>query len=163
MKTIYEFQQAPIFLARSFYPIVVFEANPEFGKRDSEIPPALSVNIGDIRFEPNEEDENQVVTYMTIRLEWPDEPSPPYNQATLHAVGAFILTPELADALKQKHVALSSPSMLYSSAREYIKQITMNGPWGPLMLPGMEFRERKNSESDEKVSPEAAPKEEGTH
>jgi len=31
--------------------------------------------------------------------------------------------------------------MLYSSAREYVKLITLNGPWGGVMLPGLVFQE----------------------
>jgi preprotein translocase subunit SecB len=143
----YECRQAPIAMINCFYPAVVFEANPAFAQRATGEPVALHVDTSNIRFEPVPDAANSFVVSLTIRLSWPDEAVPPYRNAWLEAVGIFQAAPGLPPAAFEKHRALSGPSMLYSSAREYVKLITLNGPWGGVMLPGLVFQEAGRAET----------------
>lgn len=148
----FEFNQAPIFMTNSMYPVVLFEADPAFQNRESEGPAKMSVAIENLRFETIEEREDEFAVYMTIKLSWPEEEVPPYKQALVQAVAMFLLAPDLPKGLRERHRAMSGPSMLYSSAREFVKSLTANGPWGPILLPGMHFREVQAQEDGD--SPE---------
>lgn len=144
----YQCRPAPIAMVNCYFPALVFEANPAFAQRSAEEPAGMHVDVSDIRFTPVPDLATGFAVTLRVSLSWPDEPAPPYHKAWLEAVGEFRLSSGLPTVAAEKHRALSGPSMLYASAREFIKLITLNGPWGGILLPGMVFEELVTDPAD---------------
>ncbi len=153
MTRTYVCRPAPITMVNCFYPAVVFEADPTFVQREATGPVTMQVDVSNIRFEPGPDAANSFVVSLKITLSWPEEAAPPYRCAWLEAVGVFQVALGLPASAFEMHRAMSAPSMLYSSAREYVKLLTLNGPWGGVLLPGKLFQEAESEPEPEVAVP----------
>ncbi len=66
-------------------------------------------------------------------------PDLPY-EIRLHVIGYFQLDPEFEHKDLEHLVQVNGASVLYSAARDFVLTLTSRGPWGPLMLPTINFR-----------------------
>jgi hypothetical protein len=139
MKATFEIELAPVYMLRCFYPVIEFEATPEFKTGDETKRPRMNVNFEELAFA--DDASNKDVFRVTIGLEmtWPDAEIPPYRRARILCVGDFRFAEGTPDNLRERHKYLSAPSMLYSGTREFVKSLSGSGPYGQIMLPGAIF------------------------
>lgn len=140
MKATIEVELAPVRLVRSFFPVVEFEASPDFGPRDPGQPMLMNIGCDDLQFAKDPKDSDAFRVTLGLRMEWPAESVPPYQKARILCVGDFRFAPETPEIVREHHIYLSAPSMLYSGAREFVKMITANGPYMQIILPGVTFK-----------------------
>lgn len=67
------------------------------------------------------------------------ESSLPY-EILLHIIGYFRVDPDFKHDNLEHLVQVNGASVLYSAARDFVLTLTSRGPWGPLMLPTVNFR-----------------------
>ena len=65
----------------------------------------------------------------------------PYD-FSLKLVGFFAVHPKWPKNQVETLVKINGPAILYSAAREIIAQVTGRGPWGPMLLPAVNFIDR---------------------
>jgi preprotein translocase subunit SecB len=58
----------------------------------------------------------------------------------LHVIGYFRVDPDYEHEHLEHLVQINGASVLYSAARDFVLTLTSRGPWGPLMLPTVNFR-----------------------
>jgi preprotein translocase subunit SecB len=58
---------------------------------------------------------------------------------SIEIVGFFGVHPKWPKNQIETLVKINGPAILYSAAREIIVQITSRGPWGPMLLPAVNF------------------------
>jgi len=58
----------------------------------------------------------------------------------LHVIGYFRVDPDYEHDRLEHLVQINGASVLYSAARDFVLTLTSRGPWGPLMLPTVNFR-----------------------
>ncbi len=53
--------------------------------------------------------------------------------------GFFQVDPKWPQSKVETLVNINAPAVLYGAAREILAQVTSRGPWGPLLLPAVNF------------------------
>lgn len=130
--------KAPLKLQYLFFPMINCCALPQETSENARMPkPKI------IRAIPkyNEDYSNCSVT-LTIKSEERSEETKLLYEYELVVFGSFewiAEKPEDEDYLL-KSLAVTGASILYSSAREMLYQISSRGPWKPCMLPAVAFR-----------------------
>jgi preprotein translocase subunit SecB len=143
----FEVSIAPIRLEKCLYPVIELEANPDFAQNnDPGNSPVMKVDFEGLNFELNDEYPNSFILTLPILLTWENTDNPPYRKAMIRAVGMFSWHPETKDDFREVLMTTSGPSMLYSSAREFLRIITGSGPWGELILPAVFVRPAPDDE-----------------
>jgi preprotein translocase subunit SecB len=140
MKARLEIEQAPIRMMRSFYPVVEFEAEPTFDPNGREKPPRMNLEFDELSFAPEANNPNVFRVILGLTMQWPEETLPPYRKAHVLCIGDFSFVDGTPEEVRERHMYLSAPSMLFSGAREYVKLVTANGPFAPILLPGAIFK-----------------------
>jgi len=69
-----------------------------------------------------------------------DADSEPLYKLKLHIVGFFRVSQDFEHDHLEHLVQVNGASVLYSAARDFALTLTSRGPWGPLMLPTINFR-----------------------
>lgn len=113
---------------------------------NSEFNPETDVNlhIGNMVVEsepmkkPDEDREWQIK--MKVRHTQNSESNSPYFFA-VELMGYFHIDESLPEALIEKFAFVNGSSILYSSAREILRNAMANGPYEPIMLPTVCFFE----------------------
>jgi len=59
---------------------------------------------------------------------------------TVHVIGYFRVDPDYEHEHLEHLVQINGASALYSAARDFVLTLTSRGPWGPLLLPTVNFR-----------------------
>lgn len=70
------------------------------------------------------------------------------------AVGFFVVDPEFEHDDIERLVRTNGASVLFSAMRELVTIVTSRAPWGPVMLPTVNFRLLAPSESENSDSAE---------
>lgn len=76
---------------------------------------------------------------LTIKSQNDQSPAPLY-QLRLHVVGFFRISKDFSHEHLEHLVQTNGASVLYSAARDFTLTLTARGPWGPLLLPTINFR-----------------------
>jgi len=71
----------------------------------------------------------------------PEKPSPYSGRAILR--GFFTINGGLKEEIQKHIVAVNSPAMLYSTAREIVANLTARGRFGRMLLPSITFIDEK--------------------
>ena len=66
------------------------------------------------------------------------EENVPYS-FTINIVGFFKVDPKWSKDKIEPLVHINAPAVLYSASRELISIMTGRGPWGPILLPSVNF------------------------
>jgi len=128
----------PIQMLHSFFPEIELEADPQFGKvRDFEAEMAVSVGT---QLHAEDRDEGRWTVGIVVEVTWPDAKTAPYRKIKLAHFGLFQMSTTMEKDVFEKHLTISAPSMLYSGARTFLKILTNEGPYAPIILPSVQFK-----------------------
>ena len=101
------------------------------------------------------------VVVLTVTIAAPDDvPAPPYT-VDVRAIGHFWWggqEAEESDLPVERTIGVNGASLLYSGLRELIGMISARGPWGPMLLPTVDFRAIKIDITDMDQDAEHEPK-----
>jgi preprotein translocase subunit SecB len=79
-------------------------------------------------------------------------------EGSVEMTGIFKIISDFSEKKQMEMIAVNSPSILYSSIREFVSMVTAHGPHGKLVLPSVSFIDQKllplNKESHS-VQPES--------
>ena len=118
------------------------EANPNFLDNVAEAKnPQVNVK-SDIR--QDKDDANMFMSKLSIEFGSQDEDCSYFGEIVL--MGIFETKDDLTNEDKINHIGITGNSMLYSSAREMILQITSRGPNPSVILPTVKFLKDEKSE-----------------
>jgi preprotein translocase subunit SecB len=126
-------------LEASFYDKVVVEAIEEYK------PDAGLTLAGEISVELGHSDALSIpwVALLTVTVTVPEEGPPPPYSVDMRAVGHFKWEGDAETdpgVPVERVVGINGASLLYSGIREMVAMITGRGPWGPMLLPTVDFR-----------------------
>ncbi len=93
----------------------------------------------DVKMFKGESDPKEYQIHLEIRTNNEAEPDLPYR-LLIHAIGYFKVDPEYDHDRIDHLVQINGASVLYSACRDFALTLTSRGPWGPLMLPTVNFR-----------------------
>lgn len=132
---------SPLQLEHYFFAEVHCKASPEPPEPDEEnFGPADPAQFStELKMFKGESDPN----YYQIQLEIKsaDEvASGAAYEILLHVIGYFRVNPDFTHDQLEHLVQINGASVLYSAARDFVLTLTSRGPWGPLMLPTVNFR-----------------------
>lgn len=157
---------SPLRLDSSIYDHVDVEAlqehDPDSG--DSALPQEI-----DVALLPGVSGADSWGVCLTLGIDAPEDgPVPPYR-VDVTAYGYFTID---AGAFGEEGVDISrvvgvnGSSMLYSGLREFLYMVTSRGPWGPMTLSTVNFRDiaftlldstEEDEEEEEEAEPESKP------
>lgn len=122
-------------LERSFFTRVEIAADPQHtpGRFGLEVKTAQTIGS-------TSQDGSHWIVEISISVAGKEGmPVAPYR-INLHCVGTFAFSDAtISDVEKERLLAVTGASILYSQAREYLLMLTARGPWGPLQLPTVSF------------------------
>lgn len=129
----------PLQLERYFFTRTVANANPGFD-------PVEAGNAGDaerdvdvqVQLFRNDTDPHQYQLTLSVVPVAVGDTRPPY-ELEVEAVGFFSVNPNFEHPDMDRLVQVNGASLLYSAAREYVMTVTGRGPWGPFLLPTVNF------------------------
>ena len=124
-----------------------FSVNSEF---DSEKEVNLHIDNMVVESEPinKPDDEREWQIKMSVRHTQNSESNSPYFFA-VELMGYFRIDESLPEAMVEKFAFVNGSSVLYSSAREILRNAMADGPYEPIMLPTVcFFEDDKRIESD---------------
>jgi len=124
----------PVTLEHYFFPEISVNANPNW-RPDIESKGKPFASVG-TNCEPVSGEENLFEVQLTITIEDTEEHPSQYN-VKLTAIGVLRAHKDLHD--KEKNMAVTGSSILYSASREFLLGIMLRGPWPPIMLHAMPF------------------------
>lgn len=96
----------------------------------------------------NNDDQSMFQVNLDIESIHEEAPSLPYEFKLL-IIGFFQVAKDFEPSNIEHLVRVNGASVLYSAAREYLMMVTSRGPFGPVMLPTINFRLLRESDSDE--------------
>lgn len=129
----------PLQLERYFFTRTVANANPGFD-------PVAAGNAGDVDRDVdvqvhlfrNDADPHEYQLTLAIVPVQVGDASPPY-ELEVEVIGFFTVNPSFERPDIDRLVQVNGASLLYSAAREYVMTVTSRGPWGPFLLPTVNF------------------------
>ena len=127
--------RAPLEIKRHFFPLVHVAADPQYepGRRTDKanFDVRTSVTKGEkgiyqvaVEITAEPEDENHRIAY------------------SIHLIGVGLFTVSGKWKEPEKLLRINGASMIYSAAREFLITVTARGPWPPVMLPAISFKDR---------------------
>ena len=135
----------PLIVKEYFFPFVQVSADPEHtGDKKT-----LSIDFETkVAVDKDPEDDTYQVTLEITAMPEDETKRIPYA-IHLIAVGMFSVDKNWPDP--EKLLRVNGASILYSSAREFLINITSRGPWAPMILPTISFlpAEEINSKESE--------------
>jgi len=125
---------APLNLDLSFPRKIELTANLEGGEHVRELTTRCELNFGQ-----NKDNARQWQTVLTVHFEGKGGAGP--YKGCVEYVGLFTVSADYPEEKMARLVAITCPSMLYSSARELVALLTGRGPHRALMLPSVSFQD----------------------
>jgi len=127
--------RAPLELKKYFFPLVHVAADPEYEPEKGNDKVHFDVNTSITRDEKND--------LFQITLEILAEPENedcriPYS-IQLTGVGLFTVSKKWKEP--ERLLRINGASIIYSAAREFLITVTSRGPWPPVILPTISFRD----------------------
>ncbi len=102
-------------------------------------PPTTECFHTDIQMFRGEQDPN--IYRIQLAIETVPEPESPLPyQVRLQFIGYFQIDPDFEHPNREHLIQINGASVLYSAARDFLLTLTARGPWGPMMLPTVNFR-----------------------
>ena len=93
----------------------------------------------EVRMFKGESDPNSYQIQLAVKTVEESAPDAAYD-LLLHIIGYFRVDPDYEHERLEHLVQINGASVLYSAARDFVLTLTSRGPWGPLMLPTVNFR-----------------------
>lgn len=93
----------------------------------------------EIKMFKGESDPNSYQMQLVVKTLEESAPEAAYD-LLLHVIGYFRVDPNYEHERLEHLVQINGASVLYSAARDFVLTLTSRGPWGPLMLPTVNFR-----------------------
>lgn len=133
--------KVPLELKQYFFPFVHVAADPQYEPEKGKDKAHFDVKTAVIKDEKND--------LYQVTVEITDEPENensriPYS-VKLIGVGLFSVTPKWQEP--EKLLRINGASIIYSAAREFLITITSRGPWPPVILPAISFKEPSSSKA----------------
>jgi preprotein translocase subunit SecB len=125
---------APLHLETSFPIKIELVTNLDPGEQAREIDAKT-----DVSFAQNETDARQ--WQVTLSVEFAGKGAPAPYKGSVDYIGYFTVSADYPEEKMPRLVAITCPSMLYSSIRELVALLTGRGPHRPLMLPTVSFQD----------------------
>lgn len=139
--------KSPLILDTYFFPVAQVIANPE-------APEGMDVNDIEYTIKTHLAKSKSAETYqVSVEIISPPEDKKKEQAYDLHivAVGVFRVVPDWPDA--ERMLKVNGPSILYSSAREFLITITSRMPFGAVTLPAISFNSIKEEKPTEEIAP----------
>jgi preprotein translocase subunit SecB len=132
---------SPLSLDNYYYTSVEIRANEHISEEDLEKRTPFGGDV-EVQVACGHADgsETDFMVSLTIELTAREGHLQSYN-GTLSMTGFFTIDPRFPTGEREKLLSIAGPSILYSSARDFIQTITSRGPWPALMLPTISFKE----------------------
>jgi len=125
----------PVTLEHYFFSDITVSANPSWrpdtGAKNGRPHASIATNCEQVSGE-----DNLFEVQLTITIEDTEDHPSQYN-VKLVAIGVLRANKDLHD--KEKNMAVTGASILYSASREFLLGIMLRGPWPPIMLHAMPF------------------------
>jgi preprotein translocase subunit SecB len=141
---------APIMLENYFVTELTLTANKDF---DPEKAPDLDLESFKVTptHLPDEKDKRHWQVTLRIQHQPTVEAPAPYAFA-LVLVGFFAVHPDVPEETIERVVKTNGSSMLYGAAREIVRSLTAQGPFGQVVLPSLSFYQPKPTIAEESVA-----------
>lgn len=136
----------PIQMLHSFFPQIELDADPQFGKIE-KFEAEMDVTVG-THLHVEDRDQGRWIVGIIVEVSWPDTKTAPYKKIKLSHFGLFKLNMTMNKDVFEKHLTISAPSMLYSGTRTFLKILTNEGPYEPIILPSVQFKHMPVDEDD---------------
>ena len=136
---------SPLQLNYHFFPDIKVTANNDISLHELE-----NEDIDfDLNYEANifEHKNNP----LEFRIELQIDVTPVENkvctyEVSLRCIGFFDISEDISEEKRKSIVYINGASMLYSASREYILFVTSRGPYPPIYLPSVSFKDEGNKE-----------------
>jgi preprotein translocase subunit SecB len=131
---------SPLSLVNYFYTSIEIRANENITEEDLEKRTPFGADV-EVQVACGHADgsETDFMVSLTIELTARVGHLQSYY-GTLSMTGFFTIDPRFPADEREKLLSIAGPSILYSSARDFIQTITSRGPWPALMLPTISFK-----------------------
>lgn len=135
--------QSPLRLKQYFFTKIYCEANLNYKGHDRNAGNKLEVNVQS-HIAPHKDNDRDWRIILDIQVPSIDK-SAPYK-LDLQVNGFFEVLPGYPEDKIRELIRITGSSILYSGAREFALGLTSRGPWGPVLLPTISFKEPKKQE-----------------
>lgn len=126
--------QAPLEIKRYFFPLVHVAADPQY-----ELGTGMDKVNFDVRTSVTKDENDLYQVAVEIIAEPEDEKHRiPYS---IHLIGVGLFTVSEKWKEPEKILKINGASMIYSAAREFLITVTARGPWPPVILPTISFKD----------------------
>ncbi|MCW5547513.1 MAG: protein-export chaperone SecB [Opitutaceae bacterium] len=122
---------SPLQLNQTFIGAIVLQPKPPEFSSEVNVTTAQSFARGDVV-------KNQWQVTLKVSFKGAGD-KPAQYEGSIEVSGIFTVTAELAEEQHLRLVAVTCPSLLYSTARETIAMLTARGPHGVFLLPSVSF------------------------
>ena len=130
--------RAPLELKRYFFPLVHVAADPQYEPESG----MEKVNF-DVRTSLTKDENDLYQVAVEIIAEPEDEEHRiPYS---IHLIGVGLFTVSKEWKEPERLLKINGASMIYSAAREFLITVTARGPWQPVILPTISFKDDETS------------------
>ncbi len=104
----------------------------------------------DSDIDPVSNDDDRGIWQVTIEIQQQSAPETNFPYEFKLEICGFVecLNPDLDDEQKDRLVRINGVSMLYSIAREIIRENTGRGPWEEILIPTVSFFDSLSGEDD---------------
>jgi preprotein translocase subunit SecB len=142
-----ELHQPPVTLTAHFFPTVAVRANEELNAEelasDAEFDYDYEFQVGLVQSEENPLD---FQAELSIKTKEKEGCLKGYD-IDLRVVGLFRLDESWPQEKREEALRILCPTMLYSSAREFLLSVTQRGPYPPVYLPTVSFQNLRDAEA----------------
>lgn len=130
---------SPLSLVNYYYTSIEVRANEDISEDDlsNDKPFGCGVNVK-VSCGRAESSETDFMVSLRIELKEMKGKLKSYD-GELSMVGFFEINPLFPVEERKKLLSIAGPSILYSSARDFMQTLTSRGPWPALMLPTISF------------------------
>ena len=130
--------QALLEIKRYFFPLVHVAADPQYDPGSG----MEKVNF-DVRTSVTKDENDLYQVAVEIIAEPEDEEHRiPYS---IHLIGVGLFTVSKEWKEPERLLKINGASMIYSAAREFLITVTARGPWQPVILPTISFKDDETS------------------
>ena len=148
-------KSAPIFLENYFVTELTLTANKDFDPEKGPDVDFSSFKVIPTYLSDAKDRRHWQVTLRVQHQPGPEAPSP-YAFA-LELAGFFVVHPTVPDDVIDRIVKTNGASMLYGAAREIIRSLTGQAPFGQVILPSISFYEPRSAAETEAIEPSTLP------
>lgn len=137
--------KAPLLLERYFLTDLRLVTRHEFDPKRKAIY-KFSRLLSDVKYLVNEKHPGVWMVPLHLKYESKSSDNVPYS-FSINIVGFFRVHEEYPKDKAEDLIHINAPAMLFGAAREVIGSISGRGPWGPILLPSVNFIPKKKKGS----------------